>query len=281
MVKSAENHGLRLTRLLWLVIALISTRLVAAPGEITMGKTEQTFPLLETKTGTYTNVTVTKKTKDWIFILHSEGVCNIKATDLSREARIALGYEAPPGADQSSAAKPTSSLAQPLAELSHLKLSAFRLSAIKKFAANWRQNEREQTAEMHAYVNANPMALCIMLGISAIVYIFTSICFWLICRKTHTAPGPLIWVPFFQLIPLLRAANMPRVWFFAYFIPIINIIPVILFSIKIVKARGKSPWVAFLLILPPTSVFAFLYLALSQSAPIQIVKNEILALEIA
>jgi hypothetical protein len=130
-------------------------------------------------------------------------------------------------------------------------------------------------------VNANPMALCIMLGISAIVYIFTSICFWLICRKTHTAPGPLIWVPFFQLIPLLRAANMPRVWFFAYFIPIINIIPVILFSIKIVKARGKSPWVAFLLILPPTSVFAFLYLALSQSAPIQIVKNEILALEIA
>lgn len=282
MVKSAENRWLNSVRILWLLIALLSTRLMAAPGEIMMGKAEQTFPVLETRTGAYTNVTVTKKTKDWIFILHSAGVCNIKATDLSTEARIALGYEAPKATEEAQSHPTTKAiLAKPLAELSKLKMNKFRLSEIKKFMANWRQNEKEEAAQVHAYLRANPMVVCIILGIAAFVYIFSSVCFWLICRKTHTAPGPLVWVPIFQLIPLLRAANIPRVWFFAYFIPIINIIPVIMFSIKIVRARGKSPWVAFLLILPPTSLFAFLYLALSQSAPIQIARNEILALETA
>jgi hypothetical protein len=74
---------------------------------------------------------------------------------------------------------------------------------------------------------------------------------------------------------------MSRVWFFAFLIFPINIIAMIVLSIKIVKSRGKSPWVAFLLILPPTSLFAFLYLALSRSAPVQIESNEILALETA
>jgi hypothetical protein len=106
-------------------------------------------------------------------------------------------------------------------------------------------------------------------------------CFWSICRKTHIAPGPLVWVPIFQLIPLLRAANMPRVWFFCYFIPVLNIVALIVLSINIVKTRGKNPWVAFLLILPPTSVFAFLYLAMSRSAPVEMVTNEILSLEVA
>jgi hypothetical protein len=54
-----------------------------------------------------------------------------------------------------------------------------------------------------------------------------------------------------------------------------------MWSIKIVKTRGKSPFVAFLLIMPPTTLFAFLYLAFSQSAPVQIHSNEILALETA
>jgi hypothetical protein len=74
---------------------------------------------------------------------------------------------------------------------------------------------------------------------------------------------------------------MSRVWFFAYFIPVINIIAQIVWSVKICKTRGKSPFVAFLLILPPTSVFAFLYLAFSRSAPVSIRNNEPLALQFA
>jgi hypothetical protein len=269
-----------------LLLVVISTTVAAKPGEIFMGKQEQTFAVLQTKTGTYTNVTVTKKTKEWIFILHSAGVCNVKASDLPADVRVTLGYDAAPkaatgGTDDDggvTTAETSAAAAAPTSRLPHLNIN---LSEVKKYAAEWRANRKEKEAEIQAFFTANPMLISIILGSSAVVYVFLSICFWMICRKTHIAPGPLVWVPFLQLIPLLRAANMPRVWFFAYFIPIINIIPIIILCIKIVKSRGKNPWVAFLLIMPPTSLFAFLYLALSTSAPVEIAKHEILSLETA
>jgi len=274
-MKSAENYRRYLGRLLLLLFALLSLSAIGRPGEMKMGAdTESTFAVLQTRTGAYTNVTVTKKTKDWIFILHSAGVCNVKVSDLPDDALVALGYEK--SADAKGEAAKGSSANQQLAQLTHIKLEE-----VKEFATGWRQNSKAEMAQVQAFITTNPMAICVVLGIAALVYILISSCFWCICRKTHIAPGPLVWVPFLQLIPLLRAANMPRVWFFAYFIPIINIIPIIVFAVKIVKSRGKSPWVTFLLLLPLTTPFAFLYLAFSSSAPIQIETNEILALETA
>lgn len=278
-MKSAENYRWYSGRLLWLLLALLSTSAFAKPGEITMGaSTESTFPVLQTKAGAYTNVTVTKKTRDWIFILHSGGVCNVKVSDLPEDALITLGYEKPADAKEQKAKNSESG--QALAQLTHLKINE-ELDQVKHFATGFRQNRKEAVAQARAYLTANPMAISIALGILGAVYVFVSICFWCICRKTHIAPGPLVWVPFLQLIPLLRAANMPRVWFFAYFVPLINIIPIIVLAVKIVKSRGKSPFVAFLLLLPLTTPFAFLYLAFSSSAPVEIERPELLALETA
>jgi hypothetical protein len=272
-MKRAKYCGSYLGRLLALLLLLFCTSAIAKPGQISMGSTEETFPLLQTKTGAYTNVTVTKKTKDWVFILHSQGVCNVKVSDLSTNARIALGYEEVlKDGEVASVAKSHDGFAQ---------LSNLKLEKVKQFAADWRVNRKEWEAQAQAFIAANPIIICTILGIVGVVYIFVSVCFWLICRKTHTAPGPLVWVPFLQLIPLMRAANMPRGWFFAYFVPVINIVAIILLSINIVKSRGKSPWVAFLLIFLPTSLFAFLYLAFSRSAPVQMAKHEVLSLETA
>jgi hypothetical protein len=271
-----------LGQLLWLVVCLICVTAEAKHGEMSLSDKEQSFPVLQTKTGAYTNVTVTKKTKDWIFIMHSAGVCNVKASDLSTDARIALGYEVPAAktngvdfkADGASAA--TASVAGSPSKLPHVNLEE-----VKKFAADWRQNRKEKTAELRAYIAANSTVVCTILGIWLAVHIISSALFWMICRKTHNSPGPLVWVPVLQLIPLLRAANMARVWFFAFLIFPLNVIAMIVFSVKIVKSRGKSPWVAFLLIMPPTSALAFLYLAFSSSAPVQMANNEVLALETA
>lgn len=241
-----------------------------------MGKTEQTFPVLQTKAGAYTNVTVTKKTKDWVFILHSKGVCNIKATDLSTDARIALGYEEAPKVPGSPEA-----IAAASAEASSSKLPHVDMSEVKKFAEGWRENRKEKEAEVKAFLSAHVVGVCVVLGILVVLHILHSAIFWMICRKTHIAPGPLVWVPILQLLPLLRAANMSRVWFFAFLIPPFNLIAIIVFSIKLVKSRGKSPWVAFLLILPATSWIAVLYLAFSSSAPVEMASNEVLALETA
>ena len=274
-MKSAEYYRRYLSRLLWLLFTLLSASAIAKPGEMKMGTdTENTFPVLQTRAGAYTNVTVTKKTKDWIFILHSAGVCNVKVSDLPDDALITLGYEKPP--DPKADAAKSSSTNQQLAQLTHIKFDE-----VKQFATGWRQDSKAQMAQVRAFMAANPMAVGIVLGSWAVSYIFFASCFWCICRKTHIAPGPLVWVPILWLIPLLRAANMPRVWFFAFFIPGINLIASIVFAIKLVKSRGKNPWLAVPLLLPPITLLVFLYLAFSESAPVEMESNELLALETA
>src|SRR5438874_12400464 len=59
--------------------------------------TEETFSTLQVGMHVYTNVTVTTKAKNYIFILHSSGMENIRVADLSDEVRTRLGYisEAP------------------------------------------------------------------------------------------------------------------------------------------------------------------------------------------
>ena len=271
-MKSARNHCYSVGRLLWLLLALSSIPSMASAGSILLGKSEPTFPLLQTKTGVYTNVTVTQQTKDWIFILHSTGVCNVKLSDLSPETLAVLGYK--PATDDAAAEEKKSHASQPFAQI----ITRAKLADVGKLARDWRQNPRQKFKELTA---SSPFAIYIILGILAALHIFTSTCFWLICRKTHIAPGPLVWVPVFQLIPLLRAANMPLGWFFAYFIPVLNIIAQIVWSVKIVRSRGKSPFVAFLLLLPVTNFFAFLYLAFSSSAPVKMESREVLALNFA
>lgn len=273
-MKSAGNHCICAGRLLWLLLALLSFYGIDAFGQTLNAPSEPTFALLKTRTGVYTNVTVTKMTRSWIFILHENGVCNIKIEDLTPETRVALGYDKLIAAENAKAVKTSTHSFAPFGQ--------FKLTQVKKFAADLQQNAPKQLkAKLDQMTAGNPMALYLMLGILAAMHIFVSTCFWLICRKTHCAPGPLVWVPVLQLIPLLRAANMPRVWFFVYFIPVLNILAQIVWSIKICKTRGKSPFVAFLLILPPTTVFAFLYLAFSRSAPVSFKSTEVLSLEVA
>jgi hypothetical protein len=47
----------------------------------------------------------------------------------------------------------------------------------------------------------------------------------------------------------------------------------VIWSVKIVKARGKNGWVSLFLLLPVTSFFSFLYLAFSSDAPV-VIKQE-------
>jgi len=89
----------------------------------------------------------------------------------------------------------------------------------------------------------------------------------LICQKTGTSPGLLVWLPVLQLIPLLRAAGMSGSWFLAYLVPGLNIVAQVVWSVKIAKTRGKTGWVALLLLLPLVNLLAFLYLAFSEEAP--------------
>lgn len=269
-MRNIGNHCVFGSRLLWLLLALLFLNTLNAPAQATKASHEVRFDVLKTKTATYKNVTVTQVTKKWIFILHENGVCNIKPEDLTPETRAAVGYDKIAAATDEDKNSARSSHA--------FTFPNFKLGGI---AADWSKNGQKLKASFDEMAATNRMALYLMFAILGITHLFVSMLFWMICRKTHSSPGPLVWVPVLQLIPLLRAANMSRAWFFVYFIPVLNIIAQIVWSVKICKTRGKSPFVAFLLILPPTSVFAFLYLAFSRSAPVEMKSNEPLCLQFA
>src|SRR5689334_19860051 len=73
-------------KLSWLVVAAVLA------NSAIHAKSEETFPVLRTKTTTYTNVTVTTKNKSYIFILHSAGMNSIKISDLPDDIQQQLGY---------------------------------------------------------------------------------------------------------------------------------------------------------------------------------------------
>ena len=275
-MKNAGKYYCCASRLLWLLFAVFFSTAVSGFGQQTLNNgTEPTFALFQTKTCVYTNVTVTKRTKDWVFILHSQGVCNVKVSELTPEMLLALGYN--PGPDDQRKSKSISAGTKDLA-----KLASAKIANVKEFATDWRQNGKERLKEKLAQLKAGDKSvLYSLIAIVVFTHLLISALFWQICRKTHISPGPLVWLPVFQLIPLLRAANMQWFWFFISFIPVLNLIAIIVWCVQIVKSRGKSPVCTFFLLFPVTSFLAFLYLAFSSSAPVQIQNNEVLVLDFA
>ena len=217
---------------------------------------EESFPLLQIGTQTYTNVTVTTKAKGYIFILHAGGMNNIKVADLPAEVREKLGYgvaDKAKGGTNGPAAWATAGVA---------KLETPQIKEVrKKIVENW-QLKRAAAVPWKALLGST--MVWVVLGILVLVYLFHCYCCMLICRKTGHRPGVLVWLPALQLIPLLRAAGMSPWWFFGFFVPLVNLVAQVMWSLNIAKVRGKSVWVGVLLLLPIASLFAFLYLAFSE-----------------
>lgn len=216
---------------------------------------ELSLPTLTTKRGIYTNVVITAKTERDIYIRHDGGIGNIKLADIEDdEALIALGLKAPPVKVE--VAEPTTG------ETANVSTSA--PSAQESQVARYQALALEKLKELKKYQPSMTVAGFI-LSTLLIMYLFGCYCLRLICVKAGHPPGFLIWIPLLQMIPAFRAAGMSGWWFLALFVPLLNLVAQIIWCFKITSARGKSIWVAILLLLPVFSLFAFLYLAFSSS----------------
>lgn len=227
--------------------------------------TEETFSTLQVGARVYTNVTVTTKAKNYIFILHSAGMENIRVADLPEDIRLKLGYvpEVPKGQKASNWAK---------GKVADLHIGQVNARELKDPKA-W----QEHSAIVLQKARAIDRKLCgAIMGGLLLCYLFFCYCCMLICRKAGTEPGLLIWFPLVHILPLLRAARMSPVWFamhvfvtvapfaallmpqpfalgcvlFALVLTFGLCIAFIIWSFKIASARGKSPIVGFCLILP-------------------------------
>lgn len=228
---------------------------------------EESFNLLQIGAQTYQNVTVTTKSKNYIFIVHSGGMTNIKVSDLPGDILEKLGYSAAPTAPK----------------VQTNTASAWAKQAVEKIETP--QVKQMQAQLMHAWHESGPAAnlrlpsptpklILSVVGTLLAVYLFVCYCCMLICRKTGNEPGALVWFPLLQVFPMLRAASMSGWWFVAFFIPVLNVIGHVLWCVRIVEARSKTTPLLILLLLPITSFFAFLYLAFSDSIPEKKKKQE-------
>ena len=231
--------------------------LVASPAgpETAAQGMEQTFDMLQIGSHTYRNVTVTTKSKDYVFLLHSAGMTNIKIAELTPDLREKLGYA------QLDKAKPQATNATAWAKQTIAKLQTPQVKAVEQQVVSTWQRQLEA-----ANIQIPPITRELLLQIlaaAAAIYLFYCYCCMLICRKAGQKPGLLVWLPGLQLLPLLRAAGMSRWWFLAYLVPGLNLIAHLVWCFKIAAARLKTALVAIGLFLPPTSWIAFLYLAFS------------------
>jgi hypothetical protein len=233
--------------LVWLGVILLS---FFHPSPATA--TEETFATLQVGAHVYTNVTVTTKAKNYVFILHSTGMENVKITDLPEDVRTQLGYV--PEATQS----------QKASTWAKSKAGEFHIGQVKAAELHIQKEWEEQSAVILEKARALDRRLCgALMGGALLIYLFYSYCCMLICQKAGQEPSMLIWLPIFKMLPLLRAAGMSPFYFLSYALLATSPITHIRWCFKIAGARGKSGWTGFWLALPPTFIFAFLYLAFS------------------
>jgi hypothetical protein len=243
-----------LRRLFWwaLAVALLRPGLAAAA-------LEQTFPVLQIGTQTYSNVTVTTKSATYIFILHSAGMTNIKVKDLTPELRVQLGY------DEAGKPATTGGNTATWAKQTFSKMDAPQLREMgKQLRETWRTR---LLAPLQKPGLIRSWAAQVALGIMLVLYFFYCHCCKLICQKAGTEPGALVWVPFLHPFPLLRAAGMSYWWVLAFAVPILNLAAFIIWCMRIAKARGKNAAVGIWLMVPLINILAFIYLAFSNGGP--------------
>jgi hypothetical protein len=237
--------------LLWAGLAVTLILPWRAAGEV-----EQTFDVLQIGTHIYTNVTITTKAKNYIFLMHSTGLATIQVSEIPPELRETLGYRPPEQKPKSSASTAVHWAKDAMAYLSVSQVKATE----KRWGESWSGHSTEELARIKAMSRRE---IYMAAGVLAAFHLIFCFFLKLICQKAGNEPGILIWLPVFQLFPLLRAAAMSPAWFLAYLVPGVNIVAHGIWCAKIAKARGKSPWAGFFLFLPITGPLAFLYLALS------------------
>lgn len=211
------------------------------------------FDVLHFGTETLTNATVTGKSKTDVYVMHSQGLVNVKIRDLDAPTLYKLGLGPKP--DNYQEDKPKQ--AGVLVVAAKTPVSQNETSPIPAFAAAVQAREFPSLKFPAAILGGLAVA-----GVA--VFLFFSYCLKLIVEKSGREAGALVWIPVVQLIPMVQAAGMSGWWALGFCVPGLNVVAHILWAIKIVKARQKSAWVMIALLLPVFNLAGFIYLAFSR-----------------
>jgi len=125
---------------------------------------------------------------------------------------------------------------------------------------------REEQAMLGAGLMTMAMAfLGIILLAGLAIYVFCSLCLQLIAKKTGTEPAWLAWIPVANLFLSCKIGGLSYLWLLAFLVPFVNVFVSIYMWYRISEARGKSGWLALLMLVPVANFVFMGYLAFSGS----------------
>lgn len=218
------------------------------------GVADQSFESITINGVTYLNVTIYRQTASDVILKHDQGLTGLKVANLDNPTLRRLGYRVKE--------------ADPPTSMGHQTGLDFFSGLINSGLFNqW-----------------STFTLIGLVVLTVGLYIYTSYLFWLICVKTETRPGILVWLPFLQIFPLLRAARMSSLWVAALiltgagtayaaaqwpgyavwtdaFSAIATLCMWSVWAIRICQIRGKGIVTVILLLVPGMNYLALLYLA--------------------
>ena len=105
--------------------------------------------------------------------------------------------------------------------------------------------------------------LGVILFLAVIFYVFAAVCLVKIAEKTKTPDGWWAWVPILNILLLIKIAGKPLWWILLCFIPLVNLIILILVWVGVCEARKKSPALVIGMFIPVVNLAVLAYLAFS------------------
>jgi hypothetical protein len=123
----------------------------------------------------------------------------------------------------------------------------------------WAQDDRPNAA-VFAAMGA---FLLVFLVIGLAAYVYISLALSTIAKKTNTENPWLAWIPIVNIVLMLNIAKKPIWWILLCFIPLVNIVILVIVWMAIAEARGKPNWWGILMLVPVVSLIVPGYLAWS------------------
>jgi hypothetical protein len=93
------------------------------------------------------------------------------------------------------------------------------------------------------------------------MYVYMALALQTIAKKTNTENAWLAWIPIVNIILMLNIAKKPLWWIVLCFIPLVNIVILIIVWMAIAEARKKPNWWGILIIVPVVNLIVPGYLA--------------------
>ena len=121
--------------------------------------------------------------------------------------------------------------------------------------------QRMSAAGIRAFVMASFM---IILVLFAGMYVYFSLCLFLIAKKLKVPAPWTAWLPIVNIWTILKAAGKPVWWVLLFFIPLVGLIVIVYVWMCIVENLGRNKWMGLLILIPIVSLVYIGVLAFSK-----------------